>query len=177
MAREYPWYEIVSGQDLEQGNLLFGVDVPVPATNLSAPLAPDETEVLIHTFDLVVMTQSCDLEQGNLTDVVVCPHWDIEDAEKLDPKLRSKGALIEIAKGRRPRYRLLERSTLDDPTMGVRIVDFGRVYSLPLGYLKQLLQDQTERLRLCSPYREYLAQAFGNFFMRVGLPRGIDLPR
>ena len=30
------------------------------------------------------------------------------------------------------------------------------------------------RLRLCPPYREHLAQSFARFFMRVGLP--IDIP-
>ncbi len=52
----------------------------------------------------------------------------------------------------------------------VRVVDFRRVYSLPLDYFRTFAAGMEERVRLLPPYREHLAQAFARFFMRVGLP-------
>lgn len=180
MARDYPWYEIVEGQDLEQGDLLSSVPILLPDPELSFPLQENAT-VVRATFDVVVMTQSCDLLNQKLADIVVCPHWDLKDisdpTKKMsDPALASKNAREEIRKARRPRYRLLRASDLDDFPMGVRIVDFGRVYSLPKSYVLQFLDTQPRRLRLLPPYREYLSQAFAQFFMRVGLPTDIVLP-
>ena len=45
----------------------------------------------------------------------------------------------------------LKASDLDDFPMGVRIVDFGRVYSLPKSYVLQFLGTQPRRLRLLPP--------------------------
>jgi hypothetical protein len=56
----------------------------------------------------------------------------------------------------------------------LRIVDFRRVYSLPLAFVRQRVAMAGDRLRLLPPYREHLSQAFARFFMRVGLP--VDIP-
>jgi hypothetical protein len=58
--------------------------------------------------------------------------------------------------------------------LDVAVVDFRRVYSLPLDYLREFATETGDRIRLLPPYREHLAQAFARFFMRVGLP--IDIP-
>jgi hypothetical protein len=52
-------------------------------------------------------------------------------------------------------------------------VDFRRVFSLPLGFMRGLATAQGNRLRLLPPYREHLSQSFARFFMRVGLPEDI----
>ena len=54
---------------------------------------------------------------------------------------------------------------------GVRLVDFRRTWSLPIGFLGQ--RADRPHLRLITPYREHLSQAFARFFMRVGLPSDI----
>jgi hypothetical protein len=59
--------------------------------------------------------------------------------------------------------------------MGIHIVDFGRVFSLPMEYVQRHAENQGSRLRLRPPYREHLSQAFARFFMRVGLPQNIEL--
>ena len=70
---------------------------------------------------------------------------------------------------------MLAESDLPELSMGVRIVDFGRIFSLPKVFLRQFAATQEKRLRLCPPYREHLSQAFARFFMRVGLPQDIEL--
>jgi len=70
---------------------------------------------------------------------------------------------------------LLNRSNLISPQMDLRIVDCGKVFCLPLPFIQELAVRQSPRLRLRSPYREHLSQAFARFFMRVGLPQDINL--
>lgn len=56
----------------------------------------------------------------------------------------------------------------------IQIVDFRTVFSVPFGFLTELARRRpNKRLRLRSPYREHLSQAFARFFMRVGLPADI----
>ena len=55
----------------------------------------------------------------------------------------------------------------------LRVVDFRRVYSLPLTFVCQVAARTGQRLRLLPPYREHLSQAFARDFMRVGLPQDI----
>ena len=175
MKREYPWYEVVESDELTQGDLLLGLPVPTPVTDLTFPLPEDDLVVDLLEFDVVVMTQSCDLAHDKITHVILCPHWDLRKAQEMDPALAKKGAPKEIIQGRRPRYLMLDQSSDNDLEFPHRIVDFGRIFSLPKDYVRQYAATLGKRLRLCPPYREHLAQAFARFFMRVGLPQDIRL--
>ncbi|MCX7969691.1 MAG: hypothetical protein N3B10_14550 [Armatimonadetes bacterium] len=169
--RVYPWYEIVEGENLQQGDILWRCPVIVPKVNLT------ENRIIanLDDFDVIVMTHSCDLLQEKTTEVLLCPHWDLQEAMKMDRSL-DKGKVKQILKGQVYRYSLLAASDILECPMGIRIVDFGRVFSLPKVFVQQLAAKQGKRLRLCPPYREHLAQAFARFFMRVGLPQEIELP-
>jgi hypothetical protein len=176
MPREYPWYEAVSGDHLEQGDLLFGCPVLVPDPDVALPIEGDKVPGEILNFDVVVMTQSCDLVQDKISDVILCPHWDLVQAAKTEPALAAKNAADEIRKGRRPQYTLLAGAAEPrEIQMGVRVVDFGRIFSLPKAFLRRFADTLGQRPRLCPPYREHLSQAFARFFMRVGLPQEIEL--
>lgn len=176
MSEEYPWYEVVEGGTLEQGDILESCPVIVPDPNLPFPV-PEDDDVpgILRFFDVVVMTQSCDLENANVDDVIICPHFDVSQAGQGGVPL-GKNRQQEIGKGRSPRYSMLEASDIAGAEMGIRIVDFGRVFSLPNQYVQRHAENQGPRLRLCPPYREHLSQAFARFFMRVGLPQNIKLP-
>ncbi|MHB1424077.1 MAG: hypothetical protein ACYC3I_12945 [Gemmataceae bacterium] len=50
------------------------------------------------------------------------------------------------------------------------VVDFHRLFTLPKMFVSRFAANVGPRLRLRSPYREHLAQAFARYFMRVGLP-------
>jgi hypothetical protein len=169
------WYEAVEGGTLEQGDLLLQCPVFVPHLESFPLVENQDVDIFIQYFDVIVMTQSCDLENGKTQDVVLCAHWDLEGAKKHDPALARSGALSEIKSGRRPRYTLLNRSEQTEPALGLRIVDCGKVFCLPLTFVQSLAVQQGPRLRLLSPYREHLSQAFARFFMRVGLPQDIEL--
>lgn len=176
MAKEYPWWEVVEEDTLEQGDVLIECPVIVPTTDLPFPLSEENITVDIEVYDVIVMTQSCDLENKKLDSVIVCPHWDLAEVGKVDDSLAKKKTHEEILKGRRPRYTMLESSDIPEVPAGVRIVDFGRVFSLPKAYVCRHAESSGPRLRLRPPYREHLSQAFARFFMRVGLPQNIELP-
>ncbi len=177
MSRDYPWYEIAPDDGLEQGDLLMSCPVITPSPDLTFPLPDDYLPVDIADYDVVVMTQSCDLVKEKVRDVIVCPHWDLQTAGAMDPALGKKGAAKQVLKGRFGRYLMLAGSTEPELPMDVRIVDFGRIFSLPKSYVQDFAATQDKRLRLCPPYREHLAQAFARFFLRVGLPQDIELPK
>lgn len=173
---EDSWYELTEGEQLEQGDILFECPVVVPNTPLPlSELHRTEISADIITYNVVGMTQSCDLENSKVQDVLLCTHWDLEEAKQADPSLAKKNALVEIKNGRRPCYTLLNRSDLLNPSMDLRIVDCRKVFCLPLSSVQQLAVSQGPRLRLRSPYREYLSQAFARFFMRIGLPQDIQI--
>jgi hypothetical protein len=70
-----------------------------------------------------------------------------------------------------PAYFLLN----EEPVAGFpfSIVNFHSIYAAPKDYLLELAGRQNLRIRLRPPYRENLSQAFGKYFMRVGLPLDI----
>ena len=68
---------------------------------------------------------------------------------------------------------LLAECRLPGLTRDLRVVDFRRLYSLPLTFVRQVAARGGDRLRLLPPYREHLSQAFARYFMRVGLPQDI----
>ncbi len=94
----------------------------------------------------------------------------------MDVALGSKNTWKAILKGREHRYSMLDGWHSAGISIGVRIVDFGRIFSLPKSFVSQFAASQGRRLRLRSPYREHLSQSFARFFMRVGLPQDIQLP-
>jgi hypothetical protein len=73
-----------------------------------------------------------------------------------------------------PWYAVIAECGLRGFESDVSVVDFRRVYSLPLDYFREFAARAGDRVRLLPPYREHIAQAFARFFMRVGLP--VDIP-
>ena len=66
------WYEVGQFPDIQQGDLLFNVPVPILPLGLYAQVTKAEQvteETRFDQFDVVVLTQSCDLARG------VSSHW------------------------------------------------------------------------------------------------------
>jgi len=170
------WYDLVQGDRLEQGDLLF--HCPLPLLLSATETLEEEAELLvdIEYHDVVVLTQSCDLANDKVQHVVLCPHFDVKSISEINPDLARKGQLDSVRKGAQYRYLLLNDCPDATPPLGIRIVDFGRPFSLPKAFLQSLASSQPGRPRLRSPYREHLSQGFARFFMRVGLPQDVTLP-
>ena len=168
--KEYPWYEVVSWEDdLMQGDFIRDCPVVVPPSEIS-----EDVEVRIINYDVVIMSQSCDLVQRKLDLVLVCPIWPLSEFEKRSGFFKSKRGKEALRRGNVPGYHLLNKCELDGFKTEYLVVDFRSVYSVPFDFLVELAKKREKRIRLLPPYREHLSQAFARFFMRVGLP--VDIP-
>jgi hypothetical protein len=174
MAEPYPWYGRVTEDDLQQGDIIEACPVFIPPEDLAE--RPLETaSFLVVERDLIVMSQSCDLEKGQekLSEVLLCAVWQRSEMPAGHALSRPEG-LENVRKGRVPAWHILAPCELQGLEREARLVEFQRTHSLPLTFIRRRAAASGERIRLLPPYREHLAQAFARFFMRVGLP--IDIP-
>lgn len=164
----YPWFADVEGDELEQGDIIEYCPVFAPPADLDAE-KNEIAEFKWEQRDLIVMSQSCDLVKGRekLEEVLFCPVYFRSEHSFKDNDLEN------ARKGGLPGYHIISASTLPELEREVRIVEFRRVYTLPLSFVRAQAA-QNRRLRLLPPYKEHLSQAFARFFMRVGLP--VDVP-
>lgn len=171
----YPWYALISDDSLQQGDFLFSCPVVEPAVMPAVPAgATFDVSAQVREYDVVILSQSCDLAYGKLETALVCPHWPISAYEQAEPYLRSPKGKEDIRRGNVPGLHMLAACELPRVESPIRVVNFRQVFGLPLGYCQHQARQQSPRLRLLPPYREHLAQAFARFIMRVGLP--VDIP-
>ncbi len=174
-----PFWIAVSEAMLRQGDLL--PDCWIPEFRADSAEAGDESRVAhISQADLIVITQSCDLEHGKSSLVALCPVWSVpafEEAQTNQGRGKSAGGWRDywnnVRKGRSPTLHLLASATLLGEARAALLVDFRAIYSLPYGYLTRHSQQLGERWRLRSPFLEHFSQAFARSFMRVGLPSSV----
>ncbi len=175
----YPWYELVSGPTLEQGDLLENCLAPVlprltndPAQS-AVPLAnPERFDV----YDrVVVLSQSCDLADEELTRVMVCPTYTLDTFLKTvsGNKEKQNSTKSNLRKGRNTAHHLLNACDITGHEAPHLVADFGDAFGIPVEYAIELAS-AGGRIRLLPPYREHLAQMFARFYMRVGLPIEVE---
>ena len=168
----YPWYQVENWNDLEQGDLIPKCPIIVPPKNLSSILASSksgqslESPLLIEFADLIIMSQSCDLANGKITQVLLCAHFPASNHPKPDR--------VSIRKEQRPALHMIEKCGIQGFDFEKRVVDFRTVFTLPKGFVNEFTRKAGKRVRLLSPYKEHLSQAFARYFMRVGLPRPLN---
>lgn len=166
-----PFWIPTEDSQLAQGDLLTDCLVPIiPPTFGPKSLTTDLT---IHTVDLVILTQSCDLAKVKSGLVALCPIHSLAAFEEVNPSYSKKGAWEEVRKGRREGLLLLASPKNPGDGREALVVDFREIYSLPFEYLVQHATALGSRWRLDSPYLEHFSQAFARFFMRVGLPSAV----
>lgn len=174
--QNYPWFSVMEGNEIEQGDIFE----ECPVFLLPPDLNVTETQQLRAVpftwkkHDLIVISQSCDLikDREKIQDVLLCAVWKRSDFAT-DPLFAKQSSMEELRKGRFPAFQMLAASNLPGFEREVRIVDFRRIHTLPLSFIRANAVS-SKHLRLLPPYREHLSQSFARFFMRVGLP--IDIP-
>lgn len=168
------WYEIVQGDSLVQGDMFFMCPVATVVGPWSFPIDEKQISYEILQMNVIVMTQSSDLENQK-TDLVLLAcfnDWQttvLTEYQKGNTAIRSRDFRKKLIEGNIPGLSLLHKHEAE-PQLDWSIVDFHRLYTLPKSFLAQYAKSLGPRLRLRSPYREHLAQAFARYFMRVGLP-------
>ncbi len=167
----YPWYQIGKIENfredkakiLQQGFLVFDCPIIDVSDNHSKKFASltdgDEIDIIpdIKRIDLIIMTQSCDLANDKTEQVLLCG--------LTSSSSYNKNTLDNIRTNKMPALCLIEAFS----EIERKVIDFRQTYTLPKEYVLEFIGDKIIT-GLLPPYREYVAQAFGRFFMRIGLP-------
>jgi hypothetical protein len=174
----YQWYKVVEGDEIQQGDILENCPVFVlpPDVELDSPTISDKLyEMPFQASDVIVMSQTCDMVKGRqrISEVLLCSIWSKSDFNKGDMMSGNKD-WENARKGRFPGFHVLNKCDLEGFKRDYKVVDFRRVYSLPIDLTRRIAVNLGQRICLLPPYREHLSQAFARFFMRVGLP--VDIP-
>ena len=167
----YPWYCLVDGDELEQGDILEGCPICLPPSNLT--INSSEANFKLTQRNVIVMSQSCDIVKGRekIKEVLLCLVWNQSEHKK--GHLSTAKGMEDARRGQLPAHHVLNECKLPNAEREFRIVDFRYIYTLPLDFCREFATKTPNRIRLLSPYREHLSQAFARFFMRVGLPTDI----
>jgi hypothetical protein len=168
------WWATTTGHGLAQGDLLPDCLAPVFSEGPAPGGSQDPTELTVLRARLIVVTQSCDLENDKVDFVALCPAHTLLEFEQVNPEFARKGRWEEVRKGRVEGLHLLASPTDPANNRAAYSVDFGHIISLPFAYLSQHAAALGPRWRLNSPFLEHFSQAFARFFMRVGLPGAIS---
>lgn len=160
-----------NGDDLRQGDILEDCYI----ASISESLASSQAEDIIQldTARLIVVTQSCDLENVKTPHVALCPVYTLDEFESSDQRFKAKGRWEEVRRGKVEGLHLLPGVDTPDNNRSALVVDFKLIVSIPIGYLKRHTSELPDRPRLLTPYVEHFSQSFARFFMRVGLPSQI----
>ncbi len=103
MTDAYPWYGLVDGQSLEQGDFLLNC----PLIRLTAA-----DTVARNRGTVIVLSQSCDLANDKLEILQVCPVFPLERLAAEIDFFRSKRGREELRRGSLPGYHLLPIESL-----------------------------------------------------------------
>ena len=168
---DYPWYTIAGTTDgLNQGDFVFSCPILEPIHDLET----EKIKANYSEYDVIIMSQTCDLVTHKLDIVLVCPFWQLSTIEAKNPWFQSSKNKEKLRRGDQPGYHLLNHPEIEGFESDFLVVDFRNVYGVPYNYLESYSTRAEKRLRLLPPYKEHLSQAFARFFMRVGLPIDID---
>ena len=188
---EYKWYDFIEdSSSIEQGDIFECVPFysPVSLFVKDRDIVEDIgniEDVDIVEYQAVVMSQSCDLENGKLEHVIFCPIHPMDDylakipnvtnASNSPNKEKTKNKEMEnLRKGERIGFHLLNKCDIPENENGYLIVDLKNPFVVPFSLIPELIKNNPKRIRLCPPYREHLSQSFARVFMRVGLPNSIE---
>ena len=167
------WWTTTDGPQLAQGDLLPDCLLPV-FLGIPADSTPNATiEQAVKRARLIVVTQSCDLENEKVQFVALCPIHTLDEFEVGNPDFKKRGKWETVRKGRLEGLHMLAGTDNPGDNRMSLVVDFSHIVSLPLAYLTQHASSLGSRSRLESPFLEHFSQAFARFFMRVGLPSAI----
>ena len=165
------WYEVVSGTEIEQGDIIRNCFIKKA---VSINLSDQETEdiVEIERRDVIVISQTCDILQGKIAEILVAnvDSYDSMVAQNgtADPSIKSSAFKKAAIQGNLIPYLLLNEEASEN--FPYSLVSFHHLHTIPKVVLEEFVRISGTRLRLNSPYKEHLAQGFAKYMMRVAQP-------
>jgi hypothetical protein len=173
----YPWYtDVPAGASLEQGDIIEKCNILLPDEKHYQAINSDvenETPMNIIEIDGIIMSQSCDIENGKINSLILCPLRPLSKLMQENSYFKASDARENLRQGKLPSYHLLEKLSTNFLLEDYYIVDFHHIHSVPKKFIENIISNKN-RIRLLPPYREHLSQSFARYFMRVGLPSDIS---
>jgi len=169
MPTKYDWYQTITEKDVQQGDFIFDLEVP-----LVQEVGVEEPKVKMETYDVIIMTQSCDIPKKSIKQIAMCPVWDISKLEEDNAQFKDENYLEDLRRGRDYKYHLINKCDIDGFKSNYKIVQFEMPLIMKKETVIEELESRGKHLRLLPPYREEMSQRFGLYFARVAKP--IDIP-
>jgi hypothetical protein len=159
-------YEQPATADLSQGDILEGC--PILVWKLSPPPLDLDVPPEIRIIRVVVLTQACDLAQDKTTRVVVAP---VHAAADLVANNILKAGVIrdQVRRGQVFGWYFLPAAPVPI-NLAESIVDLRELHTIERRTLEYLVGAGKRVARICTPWREHLAQHFGATYTRIALP-------
>lgn len=171
MSKE-SWYKVSNSKTpLSQGDIFFNCPIVVPEYTPTEDTR--ELKAQIEEYNVVVLTQSCDLINNKINIALVSPVYTLSQLITEDPEFTSKRKKEKLRQGDYHSLHMLQDPSKKGFPKEIYIVNFHSVFGAPISLLNDLMTTQKRRLTLLSPYKEHLSQSFARFLMRVGLPSNI----
>ena len=164
-----PCFEVTADSSIKQGDIFFDIPIIAPTPNPEDYTQGNKIQLLIETFDVVVVSQTCDLNKQKIEYVTLCPHWPFSELSERRPEFGKSGLLGNIKKSLRvPRYYYMEECNIEGFERGESIVCFEEILRAP----RSLLESYTggDRIRLTTEFTYALMYSFGHFFIRPATP-------
>ncbi len=164
------WYSgVTPTSSLTQGDQIWDLELLEAHTDALGSMSVDRLRL-----DLIILTQSCDLEHRKVDRLLTSPMYPLGDWLRINPADLFR--LEDIRRGYDPSLYLLPGwpSAQIEAAHPDRIIDLSDLRVIPLVTVRTAMTTGVPRLALSSPAREHFSQAVARTFMRVGLP--IDIP-
>ena len=176
------WYEKIEyseGMAIEQGDILFDC----PYYDVLSDGINEEIQAKVVEYNVVIVTQSCDIANNKVDKIFVAPWIYISEAiskrseSSKGPmsKKEKKSFFKHLADGVMPSHHILDKD-IEKGLEDYPVIDFSNAFTISQKTLKSTIAKRCYVIRLISPYKEHLSQAFARFFMRVGLPSSLTNP-
>lgn len=153
------WYE--TGQaPPEQGDLLLNFPL--------AAITYEDGDVGLGRYsqNVIIVTQSCDFQKSSQTEVLLASVFGFDEIQAASEAFRSTRYRDALQQG--SVHSEFALPPVPSGSGKFQVVSFRKLHVLPKDYLLDNMGQDVLRLR--SPYKEYFAQAYARFMMRVGLP-------
>ena len=177
---DYPWFELKeNSDDITQGDIIKGCPVPI-LKEFDISQEGQNVKAEIKKIDGIVLTQSCDIANKKVENIILCAITSKSEFEEIHIGLGKTEKEIRknidgIIKGQQNAYHIINNYKSNEFSQDYYIVNFKDIFSVPVTVARATAHNNGKRLRLCPPYREHLSQAFARYFMRVGLPINIHI--
>jgi hypothetical protein len=153
------WYSVAKKESpLEQGDILFEITIPT--------FVRENGEIKMSELlsNFVVINQSCDLIAQPGKPKPRAEHVLLAEAiiSTYEPKNHT-----EIYTGRKQGFYILPRNKVNKNPKKHLIVNFNKLHAIHADLLPDL--PKIKRMRMRSPYREHLIQAFSITYSRIAL--------